>query len=262
MKQQIVRKKLTKNIPLRRRIYVFYKRTIFLLQILVFCFLCLFLFTKYLDFIKTPIINEVYLLTVKAGFKLENVLISGQKNTKLESIVNVLNKDGSPILALNLQNIKDSLEKNPWVKHAVVARKLPNTISIHLFERQPIAIWQMNQKLYLIDDEGVQITSEDIEKFPLLLHVVGSDANTYARQLISDLSNHLEIKQKVLSAVRYGERRWNLNLEQNITVKMPETNFAQALDYISELYQSNKLFDQNYKTLDLRAADKYYIEKY
>ena len=45
-------------------------------------------------------------------------------------------------------------------------------------------------------------------------------------------------------------------------LKMPETNFDQALHYLTELHKAQKLFDQHYKIIDMRDHTKYYIEKY
>ena len=102
----------------------------------------------------------------------------------------------------------------------------------------------------------------DIEKNSYLPHVVGSDANIYANKLIEDIGKFPELASKVVSSIRYGERRWNLNLQQNITIKMPENGFEEALKYVVELNKASKLFDKNYKTIDLRDKNKYYIEKF
>ena len=140
-------------------------------------------------------------------------------------------------------------------------RKLPNTLIIHITERIPIAIWQNQQKLTLIDYEGNIIDMNHIEDFKHLIHVVGSDANLYAENLIETLKTEPSLSSNVISAVRFGERRWNLILKQNITVRMPEIDFEKALHYLAKMHESGKLFDQDYKFLDLRDPSKYYIEK-
>jgi cell division protein FtsQ len=91
--------------------------------------------------------------------------------------------------------------------------------------------------------------------------VVGIDANIHAVSLLEDLKQEPQILEKVVAAVRYGERRWNLVLKDDITVKMPERDFMKALKYLSKLHEKNKLFEQDYKIIDLRDGNKYYIEK-
>jgi cell division protein FtsQ len=265
MKQRkLLNKKVKKpNIPFRRKVAIIYGRIKIATKIFVLFFLYLLFFTNYLNFIRYEIAQNIYELTADIGFKLENVLIEGQQNAQSEDILATLNADtGTPIFAINLNEIQAQLQKNSWIKAASVERRMPSTIYITLLERTPIAIWQINKKFFLIDEEGYKITETNLEKFADLLHVVGSDANVYASKLIKDLTKYPELSTKILSAVRYGERRWNLNFQQNITIKMPEVNFDNALNYIAELNKAGKLFNQGYKSLDLRDPDKYYIEKF
>ena len=230
---------------------------LFLVTILYF-----FFFTSHLNFIKEYIWENFYEIASDGGFKLETVVIKGNQHIEPKEIVATLNADvGTPLFAISLKNSYHKLKENSWIKKLSIMRRLPNTIVIHILERTPIAIWQHEQKLALIDYEGNVVDSNHIEDFPNLLQVVGSDANLYAEHLIESLNTEPELAGNVVSAVRYGERRWNLVLKQNITVKMPEHNFDKALHYLAKLNETGKLFDQNYKSLDLRDLSKYYIEK-
>ena len=224
--------------------------------------LYLLFFTTHLSFIKTYIWESFYDFAADAGFKLETVVIKGNMHIEPKEIVSDINADvGTPLFSISLKNTYNKLKSNSWVKDATIMRRLPNTLVIHITERVPIAIWQHNQKLTLIDSEGNVIDDKHIETFPNLLQVVGSDANLYAEHLLESLKVQPSLEGNIISAVRYGERRWNLILKQNITVKMPENGFDKALAYLAKMHQSGKLFDQNYKSLDLRDPSKYYVEK-
>lgn len=263
--KQVTRKSVKKkqNIPLKRKIAAIYKRLTIITRILIGIIFYLLCFTEYLQTLKYEIAQNIYEFTADLGFTLENVLIEGQHNVSSEDILSSINADkGAAIAAINLKTLQDNLERNGWIKTAIVERRLPNTIYITILERVPIAIWQNNKQLFLIDDEGFIITNQNIGNFSNLLHVVGIDANIYANKLLEDIAHCAELSAKILSAIRYGERRWNLKLEQDIMVKMPEADFARAFDYLIELYKTQKLFNQHYKTIDLRDSNKYYIEKH
>jgi len=228
-----------------------------LITILYFLF-----FTSHLNFIKEYIWENFYEIASDAGFKLETVIIKGNTHIEQKEIVATLNADvGTPLFAVSLKNSYQKLKENSWIKNLSVMRKLPNTIVIHITERTPIAIWQHEKKLALIDFEGNIVDTSCIEDFPNLLQVVGSDANLYAENLIDRIKTEPALAGNIVSAVRYGERRWNLILKQNITVKMPEQNFDKALRYLAKMHETGKLFDQSYKSLDLRDPSKYYVEK-
>ena len=231
-------------------------------KLLLVTILYFFFFTTHLNFIKNSIWENFYEVASDAGFKLETVIIKGNKHIEPKEIVATLNADiGTPLFSISLKNSYHKLKENSWIKNLSVMRRLPNTIVIHITERTPIAIWQHEKKLALIDFEGNIVDTNHIEDFPNLLQVVGSDANLYAEHLIENLQTEPSLVGSVVSAVRYGERRWNLILKQSITVKMPENNFDKALHYLAKMHESSKLFDQNYKSLDLRDPSKYYVEK-
>lgn len=261
-KQNSLKKKKV-NIPLRRKLALIYIRAGLCIKIIFVILLAVFCLTPSFSAIKHEIAQNIYEYTSDIGFRLENVLIEGQYNIQEEDILATLNADkGTPIFSLDLNLISNSLKRNPWIKNvAIIERRLPRNLYIRVIERIPIAIWQFNGQVFLIDEEGYTITS-NIENFTNLTHVVGSDANINASKLLADLQPYPELATKIISAVRYGERRWNLNLEQNITVKMPDLAFKKALDYLVKLNEKNMLFNQNYKIIDLRDTSKAYIEKY
>ncbi len=250
------------NLNFKRRLTLYYWRFISIIKISIFLAIITLLFTNFFTIQRQKILNTLINLSAKHGFVLKNIIIEGHKNISIEDITAIIEKEKQlAIYSLNLDEIRHDIEDNQWVKMALVERRLPNSLYIAIIEKEPIAIWQFQQKLYLIDSDGAKITSKNINKFPNLLQLVGEDANVYASSLIEDLYQYPELAQKVISAVRYGKRRWDLNLKENINVKMPEKNFAKAYQYLHFLNKQNKLFNQNYKKIDLKNHDKYYFEK-
>ncbi len=250
------------KLSFKRKARLWTQRFLFVWKILLIIFIYIFLFTSHLSFVKGYIYENFYELGGELGFRLETVVIRGNKHIDTATIVSSLNADvGTPLFSIPLDKIYHKLKNISWVQDVTLQRKLPDTIIINIIERKPIAIWQNKQRLTLVDAEGNVIETDRIGDFASLLHVVGEDANLYASNLIEDLRLEPTIAANIVSAVRYGERRWNLILKQNITVKMPERGFETALKYLAKMNQQNKLFDQNYKTLDLRDETKYYIEK-
>jgi cell division protein FtsQ len=246
----------------KRKARLWIGRFLFTWKILIAILLYLFFFTSHMRFIKEYIQDNFAELGGELGFRLETVVIRGNKHIDTNTIVSSLNADvGTPLFSISLDKIYHKLKNISWVQDVTLQRKLPDMIIINILERKPIAIWQNKQKLSLVDADGNVIATDKIGDFAFMLHVVGEDAHIHASSLIEGLKLDPAISANVISAVRYGERRWNLILKQNITVKMPERDFDVALKYLAKMHQQNKLFDQNYKTIDLRDSTKYYIEK-
>ena len=251
------------NISIRRKITIYYRRVLITMQLVIVVLVLAFLFTPIFDGYKKQLKAYSDNWLASYGFILKEVVIEGQRYAPPKEVIDALGADkGAPLFSINLKGVKDKLEENIWIKAASVERKIPSTIYIAILERTPIAVWQFQQKLYLIDSEGNRIAPFDGRSFEDLVHVVGQDANIYAANLLEDLSKHPGLSSRIISAVRYGERRWNLNFETNMTVKMPENNFLEAYEYLHLLDKKKKLFDQGYKMLDLRDKDKFYFEKY
>jgi cell division protein FtsQ len=263
MKNSKVTRKPTKsNISLKRKGIIFLNRFIFFIKLWIVILIGLIIFTDYFKTYKDLARAEWNEFTAKYGFVLETIVIEGQKNAPSKDIIKSLNADkGAPIFSVEIQKVKEHLEDTTWVKKAIVERRLPSTIYIAIIERNPVAIWQFKGKLYLIDEEGNRISKYQDGEFPELIHVVGQDANIYIQGLLAEINTYPNLASKIKSAVRFGQRRWNLNLEEDILVKMPEDGFREAYEYLRLLHKDKKLFDQNYKMLDLRDKHKYYLEK-
>ncbi len=201
----------------------------------------------------------------KSGFYLNNVVIHGISNLPKQDVCHFIDySEDTFIFDVDPVAIARKVKDNPWVESCIIRRQLPNSLYIKIFERSPIAIWQHGHRYYLIDQDGCCIGGKQLvgcEKFTKLVHVVGKGANLYAHQLIVQINEDPLLSAKVCTAVRYGERRWNIFLDE-IVVQMPERNFSRAWKYLGEMHKNCKLFGCGIKSIDLRNESKFYIEYY
>lgn len=249
------------DISIKRSRFKFFYKLKLTLKILLCLFVVAFLFSPIFDDLKNSWKNNFYAYSAESGLVLRKVIIEGNKNVSDQEIINIINsKKNTPILQLDLLNIKLKLEENAWVQRAMVERQLPSTLYIALLEREAVAIWQFQNKLYLIDDSGMRIVPYSSRFNNGFIQVVGQDANIYARGLIEELKQCPELENEIVSAVRFGNRRWNLHFNNGLIVKMPENNFADSYQYICKLHSSKKLFNPKMKMIDLRNRGKIYIK--
>jgi len=59
------------------------------------------------------------------------------------------------VVAIDIERLKREIEKNPWVRCAVVERRFPHTLRVEVEKHQPIAFVVVKPKLYLMSDQGV-----------------------------------------------------------------------------------------------------------
>lgn len=193
------------------------------------------------------------------GFRLQDVMVSGRRVTPAEEIQKALGYDiGSPIMALDLDAIRERLEALPAVRRAAVKRTLPSTLHLLVEERVAVAVWQNKGDYSLIDRDG-RIIPGDSSLLPQLLLVTGEGAPNQTGRLLDMLASEASLASRVKAAVRVGNRRWNLVLdrvEQGVEVRLPEVNAEQAWQRLARLEKDSSLSGQSVGMIDLRQPDR------
>ena len=198
--------------------------------------------------------------TADAGFKLDQVTLVGRSHADMNVVRAALNiKQGQPILAMNLAEIKRKLEVIPEVKTVTLTRQLPNQLAIALTERLPAAFWQHNGQQQLVDAEGIVLAHEKYQDHLSLPVVVGDDAPKHVAELLALLDAAPNIKPEVVAAVRVGERRWNLQLKRDIVVMLPEESAVVAWKRFDVLVARDGLLSKAILSVDMRMEDRVFI---
>ncbi len=191
-----------------------------------------------------------------SGMRVSEIRIEGRANTPeplLRAALGV--RVGDPILGFSVSQAERRVEQLSWVDIATVERRLPGTVVVRLTERRPFAIWQNQGKFVLIDRAGQMVTNENVADFRQLPLVVGAGAPDGAAELIDALNDHPAIKDRMIAAVRVGERRWNLQMKGGADVLLPQGHEAEALERLSQLESQHKLFERPLQQIDLRLPN-------
>ncbi len=196
-------------------------------------------------------------MSAKAGFRVEDVEVAGRRETNPKALLAALGiKRGDPILNFDPETARRQIESLPWVSGATVERHLPDTVTITITERKPIALWQHNERISLIDADGNNLGSVAIESAPQLPLVVGGDAPAHTAELLAMLADHPEFAQRVQASSWIGSRRWDLKLDNGIEVHLPETGVAEAIALVADAETSSRLLERNIAAIDLRLSGK------
>jgi cell division protein FtsQ len=191
------------------------------------------------------------------GLTVTDVEVEGRETTDRETILAALGAGpGAPILAVSPARAKQRLEALPWVHHAVVERRLPGTLYVHLVERKPLALWQHGGRIELIDREGAVIPVARLDQFAKLPMVVGDGAANRAAELIDMLGSEPDLAARVTAAIRVGERRWNLRIDNAVDVLLPAEEPSAAWSRLASLERSNAILKREVQTIDMRLPDR------
>ena len=168
---------------------------------------------------------------------------------------------GEAMLDINPDDIRRSISELPWVKSASVKLILPSTLSISIEEQRPFALWQRDEIFYLIDDNGAEITNQNLERYDYLPWVVGYGANTRIYEYAALMNDYQDIFQYVKSAYRVGNRRWTLVTENEIEISLSENNPRASLEQLMKLQKQRDILNQDIMAIDLRISGKTFVRQ-
>ena len=70
------------------------------------------------------------------------------------------------------------------------------------------------------------------------------------------IKNYPEFEKKIKSLLRVGDRRWTIRLHNGITIHLPETNVANAIEEIKDLDREYSLLSRYIEIIDMRLPDR------
>jgi cell division protein FtsQ len=191
------------------------------------------------------------------GFNVRRVLADGRDETSSGQILRAIDvRIGQPILSVDLKAARERLEELPWVEQATIERRLPDTLYVRLRESEPLALWQKQQRFFLVSRTGRVIDEPRIARFANLLVIVGPDAPAHVGELLELMSSQPALGQHVVAAVRVGGRRWNLRLDNGIDVKLPEADGVAAWRELARLDREQGILARDLSVIDMRVPDR------
>ena len=196
-----------------------------------------------------------------AGLIVQEVIVEGRSKTRKKALLQALQvSEGDNILTINITEMKDRINKLPWVKFARIERHFPNKISLTLVERTPMARWQTNRMLKLIDDHGDIIPVVDLTSFSNLPIIIGKNAPKIAGQILRTLSNEPHLFRRVKSLTLVSDRRWDVELDNQINVHLPEKNPGKAWTHLATVEQGHNIFGDQVQGIDMRLENQLIIK--
>ena len=192
----------------------------------------------------------------QTGLVVRKVLVEGRRSTPPEALRHQLDvRLGMPLLAVDTAAARDRLETLAWVERASVARLLPDTVHVRLLERQPLALWQRDGRFEVIDRAGAVIEGalrDHPDDYGHLRVLVGDGAPQEAASLFALLSTEPALSSRVVAATRVGERRWNVHLDHDVEVWLPQEDLLGAWRVLADKARDEALLERAVTVIDLR----------
>jgi len=205
--------------------------------------------------------DKTLTVTAAAGFTVDEILVMGRNRVPAEDLLARLNiETGAPMFDAAIAEGQRNIAESSWIDSVTVSRRLPGTIVVAIQERRPAALWQYQKKISLIDAKGHVLSHENLDAYNDLPLVVGEHAPENVMTLLGLLRAEPEIADMLAAAVRVGNRRWDLRLQNGLLIKLPEENVELALRKLALSHKNNNLLARDLKQIDLRIPEKLVVE--
>ena len=140
----------------------------------------------------------------------------------------------------------------------MVRKFYPGTLAVEITERKPFALWQRDGKVTRHRPERHARSCRSTNgASPSCRCMVGGGANQTAPDLLADLLAEPTIAEQMRAAVLVAGRRWDLHLENGVTVQAAgEARPPRRWRELVKLDAEKQLLSRDVVVIDLRLPDR------
>ncbi len=197
-------------------------------------------------------INNLELHNYKI-FEIRNIDISGLTNLeKSELKKKIKNLNLKNIILLNRFELSQIIDSNPLVQNYEVVKIYPSSLDIKIIKTKLLAKLNKDGKTLFLGSNG-KLSEYNFSKKSLPFIFGNPDSDDF-----------LNLKNKIdESKFSYGEiknfyffpsGRWDLELKNNILIKLSENKINDSLDYAFDFMKNNNI--DYFKVIDLRVKNQ------
>jgi cell division protein FtsQ len=155
---------------------------------------------------------------------------------------------------IDLDAARSRIEALDAVQKADLRVRSGGVLQVQITERVPVAVWRTESGLILVDETGHRVAGllarADRADLPL---IAGEGADIATPEALNLLAAAGPLTPRIRGLVRMGERRWDIVLDRDQRILLPEKNPVQALERLLALDHAQDLMNRDILTVDLRS---------
>ena len=156
---------------------------------------------------------------------------------------------------LDIKYLHKVVNEIPAVASAAIKISVGGVLQINVTEKSPAFIWRKGNVMSVIDETGsfIRIANSRVD-YPKLPLVVGEAADLAVSEISSLMQANEYFKDHVRAFIRVGERRWDLILENNVRIMLPQREFLAAFDRLMLMDEAGSLLSGRLSNIDMRLV--------
>jgi cell division protein FtsQ len=158
---------------------------------------------------------------------------------------------------LDLEAMREVVVALDPVKSARLYVRQGNVLQVDVVERIPVVLWRNEQGLQLLDVEGVLVGPAFVRAdWPELPLIVGDGADKNVIEALDLVAAAEPLSARLRGLVRMGERRWDVVLDREQRILLPEIEAVQALERVIAMDQAVDMLERDLVAVDLRLPNR------
>ena len=156
-------------------------------------------------------------------------------------------------LEVNVGQVRTRVELLAAVERARVRALASGVLEIRAIERVPVLVWRAPEGLQLLDKNGVRVAEVDSRlRRPDLPLIAGEGASAHVPEALALIDAALPVLPRIRGLVRVGERRWDVVLDRDQVISLPEEDALAALERVMALHVGEDLLGRDLSVVDMR----------
>lgn len=158
---------------------------------------------------------------------------------------------------IDLDAVRIKIEELDAVAQADLKVRSGGVLEVAITERVPALVWRLGDRIEMLDASGVRVAGlaarADRADLPL---VAGDGAAIAAAEALEIFAVAAPVQARIRGLVRVGDRRWDLVLDRNQKIMLPEKNAVAALERLMTLDKAEDLLARDILAVDLRNEQR------
>ncbi len=191
-------------------------------------------------------------------FMVNMMVVDGASDIVADGIRQILPLD-FPISSfdLDLEAMREVVVALDPVKSARLYVRQGNVLQVDVVERIPVVLWRNERGLQLLDNEGVLVGPAFVRAdWPELPLIVGDGADAQVTEALDLVAAAEPLSSRLRGLVRMGERRWDVVLDRDQRILLPEADAVQALERVIAMDQAVDMLERDLVAVDLRLPNR------
>ena len=197
-------------------------------------------------------INNIQLNKLEFN-KIEKISISGLEGKENRTLLKNLNKlNLENIFFISDQEIGKIIEKNSLVENYSIFKEYPSSLKIQIKKTNLLARININGKIFIVGSNGKLIQNKKLDKY--LPYIFGKPNIENFLQFKSIIDKSKISYDKIKNLYYFSSNRWDLQLKNNIVIKLSKNNLKKKLDHAFVFIDDNQNID--FKIIDMRVNNQ------